>query len=502
MEFKALYYEERLTTVNPHGDVGVVTLWTRKEAVLSVLTDAGVDLGPSSSRVAVIANLYGNGLPHMLRNLLHNPQIQHIIVCGKNLSGSREWLINFFDQGLEEVSFLGNKVFQIVGTNRVIDGEVRPEHFAQKLNFKVFGDISADETKEGIKSLLGSLTPISSELLSRVEPPVIPEPVVARFPSHPATHLIQRETPIEAWRELVFRLYRFGHRNTIRKSSGHEERIELLNMHVVVDKPQEETAEALAKVGFILDKFKGYQERILDPALPGDAKLVKKGYAYGWLLRTGMEETPVDSLEIIAERMKEDQESRHCYATLWNNFRHLPSGEGCPCFVTAFFRKFDGKLTFTATFRAHNAMDAWLENFYGLMAIHRFVAERAGMEMGPLTVISHSISLDPSALERANLIAKDRMSDDDVDPNTGKHELRLDEYGAFTVTFDRNTWELIVEHSYQGQKLGEYRGRTPEQIEVQLMRDLAISLPSHALYLGREMARKEQEMKVEKGKES
>ena len=53
----------------------------------------------------------------MLRNLLWNPQIRRIVILGKNLSGSREWLLNFFEHGLEEVEFLGAKAFRIRNTH-------------------------------------------------------------------------------------------------------------------------------------------------------------------------------------------------------------------------------------------------------------------------------------------------------------------------------------------------------------------------------------------------
>jgi thymidylate synthase len=50
-------------------------------------------------------------------------------------------------------------------------------------------------------------------------------------------------------------------------------------------------------------------------------------------------------------------------------------------------------------------------------------------------------------------------------------------------------------------KIGEYRGKSAEEIERQLARDLALSEISHALYLGREVARKEFEMKAARAKE-
>ena len=49
-------------------------------------------------------------------------------------------------------------------------------------------------------------------------------------------------------------------------------------------------------------------------------------------------------------------------------------------------------------------------------------------------------------------------------------------------------------------KLHEYRGKSAEEIERQLARDVAVSEISHALYLGREIARREVEMKAEKAR--
>lgn len=499
MKFEALYYQDRLKIVNPEGDVAITTLWSKVESAYQVLEEAGVELTPESSRIAVIANLYGNGLPQMLRNLLWNPQIRQIVILGKNLSGSREWLLNFFEHGLEEVEFLGAKAFRIRNTTRTIDGCVQPQNFLHIPEFTVLGDVGDAATKAGLKSFFDKLAPAELCEALRVDPPPIPEPTVTRFPTEPRSHTIVRDTPMEAWSEIIFRLFRFGHRNMVAKKSGPEGRVELQNIKAIVENPREESDEILQQYGFSLEKFQGYQRRILDPEKPADL-----GYTYGNRLRGYFQRpdgTLVDSLEIAARRLKEKPESRHAYIALWDNTRDLPEGTDTPCFVSAFFRKFDGKLTLTATFRSHNAMEAWPENVYGLIAIQRFVAEKAGMEPGPLTVFSHSISIDVSSLEKARKIATSKESDEVYDPATGKHGPRMDPNGAFTTTFDRATWEIVVEHSYDGMKIGEYRGKSAEEIERQLARDVAISELSHALYLGREVARKEFEMKAVRAKE-
>src|SRR4029077_1318157 len=157
-----LYYQDRLKIVNPEGDVAITTLWSKVESAVQILEEAGVDLSPGTSRIGPSANLYGNGLPQMLRNLLWNPQIRHIVIVGKNLSGSREWLLNFFEHGLEEVEFLGAKAFRIRNTTRTTDGCVQPQNFAHAPRFTVLGDVGDANTKAALKAFFDGLTPFEA----------------------------------------------------------------------------------------------------------------------------------------------------------------------------------------------------------------------------------------------------------------------------------------------------------------------------------------------------
>ena len=72
--------------------------------------------------------------------------------------------------------------------------------------------------------------------------------------------------------------------------------------------------------------------------------------------------------------------------SLWDTARDLTVKEGRPCLVLLVLRKFEGKLTLSGTFRTHNAMDAWPMNVCGLMAIRDWVAKKAGLLPGAITV--------------------------------------------------------------------------------------------------------------------
>ena len=475
MEFKPLYYRERLTILNQNGDVGIATLWTPPERVVTLLRDLDIN----TDRIAVIANFYGKGLPELVRNLLWNPQIVHLLVLGQDLSGSRDDLVAFFSSGIEQTLFADISAYRIKGRTRIIDGLVNKDCFLTPIQVTVLGTISDPATKILLSDYFLKLAaPLESPREEdRLYIP-IPDIQVARFPSEPKAHIIVRASPLEAWLELMFRIFRFGYWTTLEKG----QRRELQNLHVVVTHPAEDPPDALAKFGFLLPQMRDYQRAIIDTTDPNDTGLP---YTYGHRLRRYF---GIDSLDTIVKELQDNPESRHAYFSLWDSPKDLISEAGSPCLVSLFFRKFDNSLTLTATFRTHNARDAWLRNFYGLMAIQRDVANRVGLPIGAITIISHSITLQKGDMIEAAKIYQNRKSDDNINFHTGKMSLREDPGGYFIITVDYNRAEIILEHNHANNTVTVYRGKNSKDIRTQLGRDAAITLPSHALYVGEQLA--------------
>jgi thymidylate synthase len=501
MEFIPLHFGDRLTVINPHGTIGVVTLWSKPDYVIERFRQAGVDLEPDTSPIAVFGTLYGNGLREMLRNLLYNPQIQVLLICGHDRSGSRQELENFFDKGLEivqeaNISYLAEhglvtNPYRIKGTRRIIDGLVQPVLFENKPRILWLGDPTktiilgkADDTEilTRIRVFFGNFENLERRSIEKsvermirpVDTPQLPQVETLYFPSNPRAHHIVKEKPLEAWLELVFILTRFGRRVSLRKG----ERLELQNVKVLVEDPQPEKEDILKSVNLDPEKISKYSMEFLDGNLRSD-----ESYNYGNRLRKYFS---IDAVEVISDRLKADPEDRKCYFTLWDNKRDLRTKEGRPCFASAFFRKFEDKLTLTATFRTHNAMDAWLLNLYGLMAFQKVVARKASLKSGPITVISHSISIDPKELDRALMVGEKR-----------KWKMHLDPMGYFRITLDGK--EILVEHRFEDVTLKEYRGKTAVSLQHQIARDIALSDINHAIYLGRQLAKAE--MALKEGKE-
>jgi len=324
--FEALYFKEKLNKVNGNGRVGIVTLWSKISYVFDLLEREKIDL----SNVAVIGNLYGNGLRQMLRNLLYNPQISRLIIFGQDLSGSREELKAFFTEGTEDFDENGITYRKVKGTNRILDIEMSRELFPFSLDIV---DCGAPKDKEGLELLKKALEkPLSNpnDSLPRQDIP-LPKVEASVSPSNPAGHVVTEDNPLDAWKEVVFRLYKFGLPVELKKGK----RKELLNVKVVVNNPHEESDEELQKYGLSLEKFKRYQEGILSSDI-----LEGIAYSYGNRIRAYFE---VDFLDAAIERFKKDIQDRHAYFSLWDSSKDVLKGlrkEGsasAPCLVSLFF---------------------------------------------------------------------------------------------------------------------------------------------------------------------
>jgi len=467
LEFIPLHFGDKIRMVNPKARLGILTLWSRIDFIEGKLRELGVDLDPATSKIAAIGNLYGNGIPHLLRNLLYNPQIRDLVICGANRSGSAEELIAFFGKGLEETVSLGETVTRIKDTSRIIDNLVQPDSFAEKPRIVPVGELRDQVSRKKLYKAIQDFRPGEPATRERITIE-LPEVKISHYPSEPRNCNIVADSPLAAWRELIFRLVRFGHLTHLRKG----DRQELANVRVVIREPKPDSEDELREFGFALDDLLQYQQDMLVAPLPDD-----QTYTYGNRIR---EYFGFDALDRFAEQLRENPQDRDCYLALWDSRSDIDADDA-PCLVSLFFRVYDEQLTLTACYRTHNALDAWLKNVYGLMKAQEIVSKASGIDPGPLTIISHSISIDPSKYDLACRVANSKSFDLDIDPN-----------GQFMVSIDREAGEIVVEHiSNDGYLLHEYRSAKAERLQHELARDCALSDINHALYLGRQLAEAE-----------
>lgn len=497
LEFEALYHRDLVHPVNPRGDVGLLTLWSPFRTVSRKLEEAAPELlDPGGSRIAVVANLYGDGMLAMFCNLLFNPQVRHLIAIGEDLGlDARREIELFLERGLEDAEMLGVRVKRVPGTARVFPSLAGfdAQALRERLSFRYLGKLSRPDLGAELAATVRDLPAgpaAREEDRIRVEIPPVAD-ADSYKPSAAVGHQIVRARPLDCWRELVVRTMRFGRPVALRKGR----RLELLNVKAVVTEPLVESREALSEFGFDLDRFLRYQQAILEPELPEDVD-----YTYGNRLRGHfrLRDGSTDALAAATELLREDPETRQAYVGLWDTASDLGAGGGSkPCLTTLSFRRHEGRLTLTATYRSHNLLWAWPENVYGLMAIQSHVAERAGMEPGAITVLSNSLGINPESprYELARAIESGWKSDDDFDREAGKYSLREDPNGYFVLSVDRERALIVAEHRFGGVLVKRYEADRAVTIEREVAADMAVSLVSHAMWLGRELALKERSLR-------
>lgn len=489
MRFEPLHFADRLRVVDPEGDVGLVTLWSPWEAVQRKLTEVDpAILDPARSRVAAIGSLYGDGMYAMLCNLLHNPQVGHLIALGTQAGPSTtDDLEALFARGLEDATLLDRPVRRIPGTGRVFpaDPAFDVERLRAGLTFHHLGRLSSETLPDALRALL--------EDLPRADPATLPPRIAValdtgaegareRRPSDVLGHQVARRRPLDVWEELVVRTLRFGRAVSV----GDGERLELLNVKAVVREPVPDEPSALETFGVRPDDLREYAERILDGSPPDGV-----AYTYGHRLRTHTGDALAEAIALLAR----EPTSRRAYVALWDNTVDLHAEEGAatPCLTTVWLRIAEGRLTLTATYRAHNLLTAWLLNVYGLMAVQRHVAEALGVPAGPITVLSHALGVNPadSRFPLARDVEARWLRDDDRDRAAGRSAMREDPHGYFVVSADPEAGCLVAEHRYEGLLVKTYRARRAETIMHEVAADMAVSLVSHALWLGGELRRHE-----------
>ena len=89
MGFEPIYFSDQLILGAPGSAVAVVTLWSKKEKVAA---------GIPREHFAVMGQLYSptRGIDPLVRNLIANPSIRHLVVTGRDFSGSGTALADLF----------------------------------------------------------------------------------------------------------------------------------------------------------------------------------------------------------------------------------------------------------------------------------------------------------------------------------------------------------------------------------------------------------------------
>jgi hypothetical protein len=169
---------------NLESDVAVLTLWTDARRVAAALD-------PRS--FAACGTLYSaGGLAYLVRNLLANPRIRHLIVCGADLTGSARSVLEFFQATPGDV-----------GSDAGLppDLALRLRRGVHLVN--LVGVTDPARIREAVEGL-PSLPPWGEP----VAPPVAPG--AAAYTAERAGFLVRHRSAARAWVQLLALALRFG----------------------------------------------------------------------------------------------------------------------------------------------------------------------------------------------------------------------------------------------------------------------------------------------------
>lgn len=454
-----LYYRDALEIGNRTASVGVCTLWTSRRRIAAAL---------NRTLFAVAGNLYSrDGVNAILRNVLANPAIRYIILCGKSLNDSGQALAAFFKSGID-------REYRIVGNGGAIDREI-PLEAIQRVRDHVIlidlrGETSPDEVREIITSLK-ALPPFGA-------PEIFPlsQAQIDVYPSESNGFVVRGATVAETWAKLLFHVMTFG---DVSSTDYGLQQKEILN--VTTEVISESADKPFLPRWFPLSRreIQEYVEAFMSPARDTDV-----AYSYGHRLQSHW---GTDQIRSMVADLKRFRLSRRAVASVWDP-RYDPTSLDPPCIdlIQATVRR--GLLNLTAYVRSHDVFRAWHLNAFALKGLQgRIVRELEDLGPGSLTVVSHSAHVYEDCWTQA-LHLLGTVMDDLILPT----RFRADPRGSFVIRIEQDTI-AVYHYSPGGDRLRCLEGKSAKELSTKLAPFIALT--DHALYVGRELHRAEQALR-------
>ena len=460
-----LYFPQSLHLGSPKSGLAICLLWTPAERGLA-------DLCPED--YALAGNLYSrDGVSFLLRNVLAQPTIRTILLCGKDLTGSGAALVALMEAGLDDDH-------RIVGEGTRLHPEISRgavELFRRSVRLV---DARDNVRPEAVAALARDLRQSAEPF---AEPQHFPysEPASEALPAEGAGFVVRAPTVRAAYLRILWQVLTFGARGTTQHSSDQRELLDVLA--VISDEPSDlarcSHAPWMPFSREILGErqadgsYSGYLGQLIEARMPDGVS-----YTYGSRLRAFG--GTLDQVQAMINDLRASPNSRRAVASLWNPAID-PGTSNPPCLNLIQARLREGQLHMSAYFRSHDMYRAWAANAYGLRALQGLIADQLGVTAGELSI--HSLS--------AHVYAHDWQAARDmlahhyraVDPR-----LVRDSRGSFVIALDGGA--ILVRHyTPDGEHLQSFRGATA----IELMPQLApfVSELSHALYLGGELQKAE-----------
>ncbi len=321
-------FSDLVVVGNPSSSVAIVTLWTKKEFVLKHL---------SSEMYSIIGQLYSRdeGVNGILRNLLANKNIRHLLITGIDLNGSGNVLAAFFQQGVAAdhtvVSF----------PDISLDKEIPLSSLTLLRESIQFHDFRTLKDFSSLPSVLHSLPLLPSygepEYFA-VSTPTVP----TTFPSEKSGFFVRHSHIGPAWLEILSLILRFG---TIKKSDYGVDQRELLNLVSVIEQEDPDAPRFEPYFQFTPQDLLSYYPQVLTASSVEGVE-----YSYGERLRANKN---IDQIQQLISLLSENKNTRRALAVTWDLEKDNASEKHRYCCFAAAIRPHDAYRLSRIDLQAH-----------------------------------------------------------------------------------------------------------------------------------------------------
>lgn len=439
------YYKDNLLSFNEDAHIGIVTCWTKKEEIKEKLTPLNLN------KVAVIGQLYSKeGISYIIRNLYLRPNVNTLIITGKDLSGSKEFFKNFLNK--QENRELIHKEIPEEKIEEFIAWFSQNTYFIEEeqLNDTIDAiNIEQDWTNQTID---------------------FPEPEKREsniYPSEEACFRLEDKKIADLWLKVLDRIIKFGKN---KMSAYSEMQTELVNITTVISEEDPDDP-------YLPDFLYFSQQELTDyyPQLMTDHIFQGVEYTYGSRLRN---HDGINQIEHIIKDLKENNYSRRAIAFTWNVAKDTGNPKS-PCLNLVHALVNGEKLYLTCYMRSNDMYRAWPQNAFALRKVQKEISQAINIPMGKLIFVSNS----------AHIYERDYVEACDVvEKYKPKLECNQDPRGSFVIELKDE--QIKVNHySPDGIVLQTFAGKTATELQNQIF--TFISDPLHALDLGQELYKAE-----------
>jgi hypothetical protein len=453
----ATYTYQSLTVGDPANPVGICTLWTPQEKVARLL---------QPSEYGRIGNLYSrDGINHIVRNVLADPVVRYIVVCGVDLTGSGEAFLKFAENGVDDE-------YRIIGDVGLIDRALPREALDDFRRSVRLIDQRGPIEPARLRATLRSLPYLPPFAPPRVFP--LAEPQAEVFPAEGPGMVARGKRVADAWVEAVRLVMRFG---VIHEGPFGGRQKDLADLLLVVsdERPEEPYLPAWLPV------TPAYLEAIAYPLLLSPTPPAELIDTEGQRL---FDFGGRDQVAQLIATLRDHPGTHAATAALWDPHRD-PTRPTAPNLMLIQARRRAGALVLTAYLRSVDLYRSWPETAFTLRRLQRLIADAVGdLRLGALSTFVHAAHIADDAWDLAHDLIEQRRRRTLRRPRQEERDPR----GSFVIRVEDG--EIVVAHySPQGVRLQEFRGVSAAELALQITP--YFSQIDHALHIGGELAKAE-----------